>query len=112
MQSLRSSRVIPRLLVVLLFLPLLSRSDTLNGDTLARLVGYTIVASSNVKGDFEGADYDKPVALDNGMIFEFTEYSYTYSYRPTAVVLAKAVQSFTIYKLIVDDEIYDVRRVR
>jgi hypothetical protein len=84
-------------------------------------------AVSTVRGDFEGADFDKPVALDNGMIFEFTTYSYTYSYRPTAVVLALVItpedlrkrgiskvpdQPITHYKLLVEDELYDVRRVR
>ena len=35
------------------------------------IVGYLAVASTNVVGDFEGADFDKLVELDNGMIFRF-----------------------------------------
>lgn len=105
---------------VLLFvvcLPALT-SDRLNADHLGRLIGYTVVAATTVSGNFEGADYDKLVKLDNGMIFEFREYSYTYSYRPDAVVLAKAIdvpptgRQALIYKLVVDDEIYDVTRVK
>jgi hypothetical protein len=40
-------------------------------DTLAQLIGYTIVASTHVTGDFQGAEYDKLVELDNNMIFRF-----------------------------------------
>lgn len=89
------------------------------------MVGYTIIAATHVAGDFEGADHDKTVKLDNGMVFEFLEYSYSYSYRPEAVVLARTFSPadlarakvnrttpLTIYRLIVDDEIYDVVRVR
>lgn len=99
----------------------------LDADDFSELVGFTIVATTNVTGDFEGADFDKQVALDNGMIFTFSTYSYTYSYRPSAVILARTftidemrhlgvkplpTQPITTYKLIIDDEIYDVRRVR
>ena len=95
-------------------------------DTLSELVGYTIIAASNVRGDFEGASTDKPVKLDNGMVFEFTEDEYAYSYRPSAVVFARvisieelskllkkpATRPITPYKLVVEDEIYDVRRIK
>ena len=93
-------------------------SETLDVDSLGELIGYTILAASTVSGDFDGADYDKLVKLDNGMTFEFEEYSYSYSYRPAAVVLGKAIdipgagRRTVIYKLVVDDEIYDVRRIR
>ena len=49
--------------------------DSLDADALAGLVGFTIVAASKVKGDFEGADFEKLVGLDNGMIFQFNEFS-------------------------------------
>lgn len=99
----------------------------LDADDLDELLGYTMVAHSNVKGDFEGADFDKLVALDNGMIFEFTEYSYSYSYRPAVAVFARIItpeemqklgikqvpaKSVTLYKLVIDDDIYDARRLR
>lgn len=102
-------------------------SSALDAYDFSGLVGFTIVAATNVRGDFEGADFDKPVALDNGMIFTFSTYSYTYSYRPSAVVMARIftideLQRFkmnppptrpiTIYKLIIGQELYDVQRVR
>jgi hypothetical protein len=93
---------------------------------LCDLIGYTVVACSNVEDEFEGADFDKPVRLDNGMVFQFTEYSYTYAYRPDAVVLATEFDDATkarlraqgvpewrakLYKLVVEDEVYDVIRL-
>ncbi|MCF8068299.1 MAG: hypothetical protein K9L30_06915 [Desulfobacterales bacterium] len=81
-----------------------------------KLVGYTIVEMTNVSDEFEGADFDKPVALDNGMVFRFNTYNYTYSYRPDVVVLAKKItlgkESALTWKLIIEDEIYDVTRVK
>ena len=82
------------------------------------LLGYTVVACTNATGELEGADYDKPVRLDNGMIFEFQTYSYFYSYHPDVVVFAKDVtvdgKPVTIYKLLIEDQddIFDVTRVR
>lgn len=85
-------------------------------DDLEEIVGYLAVTASNVAGDFEGADFDKTVKLDNGMIFEFQEYKYSYSYRPRVIVFATSVTVATgkvaVYKLLIDDELYDVTRVR
>lgn len=81
-----------------------------------KLVGYTVIEVTNAVGDFEGADFDKAVALDNGMVFKFNEYNYSYSYRPDVVVLAKKVtvgkDSALLWKLIIEDELYDVTRVK
>jgi hypothetical protein len=80
------------------------------------LVGYTCISCSNVKGEFEGADFDKPVILDNGMIFTFNEYNYSYSYRPDVAIFAKNLtysgKAITLYKLWIEDELYDATRVR
>jgi hypothetical protein len=99
----------------------------LDADSFTDLVGYTIVAASTVKGDFEGCDYDKLIGLDNGMIFECSEYNYSYAYRPTAIVFARTYSTddfrklgsktipsgpITLYKILVDDELYEVRRRR
>lgn len=84
----------------------------LDADELQPLLGYTMIAFTNVDGDFEGADFDKTVELSNGMRFRFLEYSYTYAYMPSAAVFAQTVGSRVLYKLVIDDEIYDVARVR
>ncbi len=83
---------------------------------LDEIVGYTAITSTQVEDDFEGADFGKRVSLDNGMIFVFNEYSYTYSYRPDVIIFAKAVtyqgRALTIYKLLIDDDLYDAIRAR
>lgn len=114
-------------LVFLLFFSWFPSARALDVDDLAELVGYTMVAFSNVRGDFEGADFDKPVALDNRMVFEFTTYNYAYAYRPAVAVFARTltpeeIQRFggknipkkpiTLYKLVIEDDVYDVRRIR
>lgn len=81
------------------------------------LVGYTVIAATHITGEFNGADYDKLVKLDNGMIFEWTTYHYHYAYHPVAVVFGKNVtisgKTITVYKIwIEDDEALDATRVR
>lgn len=90
------------------------------------LKGYKLISKSYVLGEFEGADFEKQVELDNGMVFEFNEYHYTYSYRPSAEVYAKTFsiteqkaigiknpkQPVTLYKLLVKDHVYTVFRIR
>lgn len=110
----------------LLFFVLTPSNFALDADDLHELLGYTMVAHSNVSGDFEGADFDKLVKFDNGMVFEFSEYSYNYSFRPAVAVFAMELKGdvktpglkpssgrrLVVYKLVIDDEIYDAIRVR
>jgi hypothetical protein len=89
---------------------------TCSASPLCELEGFVILTCTNVAGGFEGANFDKVVKLDNGMIFEFREYHYHYAYHPEAVVLARPViyqgKSVTLHKLLIDDEVYDVFRIR
>lgn len=114
-------------IVVLTLLCLCGNLLALDASDLADYVGYYILDATNVEGDFEGADFGRVVQLDNGMLFEFQEYSYTYVYRPDVVILAKpfpesisqelqakGVKAFQCasYVLIIDDEEYSVTRIR
>jgi hypothetical protein len=90
------------------------------------LEGYTLVANTRVTGQFEGADPDKPVALDNGMIFNLSGYSYTYSYAPRVAIFAitytaeqarqmgikDATGPMTLYKLLIKEKFYRAFRLR
>ncbi len=92
----------------------------------ASLIGFTATTQSYVADEFEGADFGKTVKLDNGMVFEFNTYHYTYSYRPKASVYEKTssvmepkklgiknpTQPITLYKLLIKDYVYDVFRLR
>ena len=94
---------------------------------LKELEGFTLLSTTKVSGEFEGADPDKSVTLDNGMIFKLSGYSYSYSFRPSVAVFAKTLSpeemarigvkevpttSVTLYSLIIKDRIYTAYRVR
>jgi len=87
-----------------------------DANELCGLVGYTVLDCTYVAGDFEGADFDGLVKLDNGMIFEFQEYNYAYAYRPAVVIFAREAtlrnKTFRLYRLLIDDYLYDATRVR
>lgn len=70
----------------------------------------SLVAETHVKDSFEGSD--KPIVLDNGMIFEASNYHYHYAYRPEATVLVTRFRGVALYRIIIDDEIYDCHRLR
>lgn len=91
-------------------------------DVLSDFVGYTIVASKTVdafvdkgkekKDGFEGCDHDRVIVFTDGTGVVCRTYSYTYSYRPKAVILAQQFnyqgKQFTRLKLVVGDKAYDV----
>lgn len=94
------------------------RAFAIDASQFDELVGYTVIECTHAAGELEGVDFDKPVKLDNGMIFEFHTYSYFYAYRPDVVIFAKRVEvgskSVTLYKLLIEDEdeVFDVTRIR
>jgi hypothetical protein len=108
-------RIASLALVLLLSVPI---AKAIDADQFDELEGYTVVSCTHATGELEGADFDKVVKLDNGMIFEFQTYSYFYAYRPAVVVFADTVQyqgkSMTLYKLLIgdEDEVFDVIRIR
>lgn len=74
--------------------------------------GWTIAAVTQVRGEFEGCDFDRTIRFDNGWRLTCSEYSYSYSYRPDAVIFAKTIQlrgrSYWMVKALIDDEFYDM----
>lgn len=85
-------------------------------DELEGLVGYTIAAAVTVtgwrdangkKGDsFEGCDHGRAIIFDDSKALTCATYSYTYSYRPKAIVFVRG----SSFKMLVDDDLYDMRR--
>ncbi len=85
-------------------------------DELSQFVGYTIVASKTIAGyqdkegkkkdDFEGCDYGRTIIFDDDKIIHCSSYGYQYAYRPTAIILSNG----STFKMIVEDDIYDVQR--
>lgn len=100
-------------------LPCLAFADL--ADKLGRLIGYTIVDSKTVDGwredgktndGFEGCNHGRVIIFTDGKGLTCNTYSYSYSYRPTAIVLAKQIsfqgKSFYDFKMVVGDEVYDM----
>ncbi len=92
-------------------------------DELEDLVGYTIIASKTVERWYDDEEKDDAfIGCSHGRVIVFTdsttltcaEYGYQYAYRPTAVILAKETtyqgKSFYYFKMVVEDEVYDMRR--
>lgn len=85
-------------------------------DVLAQLDGYTVILSATITGyrdsdgkredSFNGCSHGRVIIFDNSKVLTCTTYSYTYSYRPTAVVLSNG----SSFKMVVGDEVYDMRR--
>ena len=92
-------------------------------DKLSALVGYTIVDSKTIKGwydkgekeegAFKGCKHGRVIIFTDNKILTCAEYGYQYAYRPTAVILAKQIsyqgKSFYDIKMVVEDEVYDMR---
>ena len=62
------------------------------------------VYETNISDEFEGCDYDKVYRLDNGLIFQCSTYSYSYSYRPEVKILIIDGRSPVVF---IDGEEYD-----
>ena len=105
-------------LIALLCLCASTHAIALDASDFADLVGFTVVASSRLKGDYYGAEPGKPIVMENGMKFTFTVAFSTYSYRPAAVVFARLEGTSTAderaaaaYKVLVQDRLYSARRI-
>ena len=85
-------------------------------DKLGSLVGYTVIDSKTIKGwydneeredgAFKGCKHGRVIVFTDNRILTCAQYGYQYAYRPTAVILSNGSQ----LKMVVDDEIYDMRR--
>jgi len=109
-------RKLIRVLVACLILVVTDESVSAQIDVskLGELVGWTVIADTNIRGEFEGPDYDKVVRLDNGWLIEFHDYDYFYEYHPEIVILSTQFKGVTLYKAVIDggDDVYDITRLR
>jgi hypothetical protein len=100
---------VPALLIVTSSAIALDASD-FNG-----LEGWTVAAVTTVRGDFEGCDFEKRIRFDNGWTLTCSGYSYSYAYRPDAVIFSKAIEikgrNYWMIKVLIDDEFYEMQPV-
>ncbi len=103
-----------RLGVLALFL-VTSAAVALDASDFSGMEGWTVAAVTTVRGDFEGCDFDKRIRFDNGWTLTCSGYSYSYAYRPDAVIFSKAVEirgrGYWMVKVLIDDEFYDMQPV-
>jgi hypothetical protein len=85
-------------------------------DNLKRFVGYSIVHSGTITGyqdqgkkpndSFEGCEYGRKIFIDDVYRVTCKTYTYTYSYRPSVVIIAME----NSMKMIVGDGVYDISK--
>ncbi len=79
------------------------------------LEGWTISAVTSVHGDFKGCEHNKRIRFENGWTLTCSEYSYSYSYQPDAVIFAKQFdfrgKSYWMIKVLIDDEFYEMEPI-
>lgn len=109
------AKILIAALALALALPATTRADV--ASALSDLQGYTVVGTMTITGwvdrsngkkgdDFEGCEFDRVIILDDSKVLTCATYSYTYSYRPRAVILVNGSR----FKMIVGDRVYDMRR--
>jgi hypothetical protein len=102
-------------IISLLFLAATTPALALDASDFSGIEGWTIAAVTQVRDEFEGCDFDRVIRFDNGWTLTCSEYSYSYSYRPDAVIFAKTMQyrgrSYWMIKALIDDEFYDMQPV-
>lgn len=79
----------------------------------AGMEGWSIVAVTQVDGEFEGCDFDKIIRFMDGTALRCGTFSYTYSFMPRAVIFAKGVsvkgKAFYAIKALIGDKIYNMQ---
>jgi hypothetical protein len=80
-----------------------------------RLIGFKVVDVKTIVGyqdedgssgeDFKGCQYNRIILFEDNKILTCIAYSYTYSYRPDAVLFTNG----SSWKMLVDGEIFDMR---
>jgi hypothetical protein len=113
-QGIAMKRIVLSLLLAVAFIPV--KADISESD-LADLKGYTILGSWTVtgwqdtgrngkKGDsFEGCEHDRVIILDDSLTIKCDEYSYSYSYRPKAVILGNG----SSFRMLLGGHIYRMK---
>jgi hypothetical protein len=92
-----------------------SSAHAIDASDFSGLEGWTVAAVTNVRDDFEGCDFDKRIRFDNGWTLTCSEYSYSYAYRPDAVIFVKSIElrgrSYWMVKALIDDEFYEMQAI-
>jgi hypothetical protein len=87
----------------------------LDASDLDDLERWTVAAITNVEDKFEGCDFDRQIRFDNGLVLTCSTYSYTYVYRPDAVIFVDDFEfkghTYWSVKALIDDEFYEMQAI-
>lgn len=110
------SGLVTRLCVFALAATAASSASADLADKLSKFVGYTIVHEGTITGyqddkkkrndSFEGCEWGRRIFIDHTFQVTCNTYSYTYSFMPKVVIIAKG----QTLKMVVGDEVYDISR--
>ena len=88
-------------------------------ETLARLVGFTIVAASTIEQEQAQPDGSRIIALQNGMVFQMQVRNQKESfadYNPVCVVFYRVISQVPMpvfeNRLLIEDDLYLCRRIK
>lgn len=111
--------------MVTLFLVWPFCSYSFSDDVLDQLAEYTDLGSMYATNNLHGSVQGLLIALDNGMIFKFTDDDYLdddtpevsvferdYSIREAKETNPNATSGYADYKLVIDDEVFNVTRIK
>jgi hypothetical protein len=108
-----NSRSIGRMVAVVAA-ALLAAPAQADCDDLEQVVGFTLVASTRVQGEFQGCDYDRLVAFDNGLTLRCSEHRPKQAQHPKALVFLRQFDvgggTVSMVKACIDGEIYATRK--
>lgn len=103
---------------LLLVIALNPAKADISEDDLGDLKGFTVLGAWTVTGwqdsgkngkkgdDFEGCEHDRTIILDDRLQLKCDEYSYSYSYRPKAVILTDG----SSFRMLVGGHVYRMRK--
>lgn len=112
-----------KFILVLILLEVFSAISYANCEqVLEKSIGWTILESKTIEGwkdpgkekqdGFEGCDYGRIIYFLDGTGAKCSSFGFQFTYMPTAIILAKSVKfkekSFTLYKMIVECEEYEL----
>ena len=116
-------KIIIPLLVTIVFFLSYSNVYADCADELDDVIGYVVLDVKTIEGyidedetddSFEGCNHGRIIYFTDGTKLTCSEYGYQYAYRPDVVIFAKPIsykgREFHSFKMLVEDELYDMRK--
>lgn len=89
-----------------------SQALALDASDFSDLEGWTIVAVTQIEGDFEGCTMGRHLNYTNGMHTICADETVSISVSPDAVIFTKRFGDRVFVRVLIDDEFFDMRPVK